>query len=161
MKTEKEVIIKHVEKHYIDTIYEGLADGLPEGMRVVYRDAYWTSKEDGVHHIEPTIHIGTTFSEYFTMHPSLDACLKIEHDIVYCTSDGKLEIFDTKTRKGTTVPIGIVPFGDYTNIKITDKYIIVSGIGCYWGCESEEQYFEIKLTRKNLICIKNKIEDYN
>lgn len=90
-----------------------------------------------------------------THRPHLDPYVSFEENIVCMTSDGECWVCDTTTGKENSIPMPIVAFSHYIDFDKDQRRIIlntfvVSGTGCYWGCEACEQGFEIYIDKNTL-----------
>jgi hypothetical protein len=90
-----------------------------------------------------------------THKPHLDPYVSFEENIVCMTSDGECWVCDTNTGKENSIDMPIVAFDHYIDFDADQRRIIlntfvVSGTGCYWGCEAYEQGFEIYIDKDTL-----------
>lgn len=87
--------------------------------------------------------------------PHLDPYVSFEENIVCMTSDGECWVCDINTGKENSIDMPIVAFNHYIDFDADQRRIIpntfvVSGTGCYWGCEAYEQGFEIYIDKDTL-----------
>jgi len=91
-----------------------------------------------------------------THQPHLDPYVSIEKNIVCMTSDGECWVCDLNTGKENSIPMSIVAFDHYIDFdtegqrRTIPNTFLISGTGCYWGCEMYEQGFEIYIDKDTL-----------
>lgn len=88
-----------------------------------------------------------------THKPRLDPYVSMENNIVSMTSDGECWVLDINTGKENSIPMPIVAFDHYIEFEDCDKFpntFLISGSGCCWGCEADEQGFEIYIDKDTL-----------
>jgi len=135
----KESIVELGTAYGYDIKYVKLHEKADEG--------YWKQKD------ELRIYSGDTVVR--SHRPALDAYVTTTDNIVCMTSDGECWVCDLKTLKENSIQMPIVAFEHYVDFDEDQRQdipntFVVSGTGCYWGCEAYEQGFEIYIDKDTL-----------
>ena len=126
-------------------------------VKLYYTKQHTKNKDSGGYILQDVLTIELKDKNLIiTHHPHLDPYVSFEENIVCMTSDGECWVCDIATGKENSIPMPIVAFNHYIDLSDAEQNrnipntFVVSGTGCYWGCEAYVQGFEIYIDKDTL-----------
>lgn len=145
-----------IRKWEKDPITSRIINIFENDVAKVYYTKQHTKGEDGAYRLQDVLSIDLKGARTVILHsPRLDPYVSVKDNIVCMTSDGECWVCDIATGKDNSIDMPIVAFDHYVDFSVDqnrdiENTFVISGRGCYWGCEAYPQEFEIYIDKDTL-----------